>query len=115
FVVPGRSLVAVDVCAVDVCRHDQVATSIVARAGRLVVDRIQTFDGTEGPAGLAVTLAAPSPAPLWFLPDGFKTEGLAETVTVYNPGDVRAEVDVELVVEPSEDPAAVAAAEPFEL
>lgn len=115
FVVPAGRLVAVDLCAVDVCRHEQVAASIVARSGRLVVDRIQTFDGSDGPAGLAVTAGAPAPALVWHLPDGFKTDGLTETVTVYNPGEVQAEVDVEVVTDPPEDGAVVTAVEPFEL
>lgn len=114
FVVPAQRVVAIDVGQI-ASRHAQVAMSVVARSGRLVVDRVQTFDGSNGPEGLAVTTAAPSPAEVWYLPDGFRTEGLQETVTVYNPGDAQAEVDVELVVDPSDDPAIVTAVEPFQL
>lgn len=114
FVVAAQRVVVVDVGQI-ASRHAQVAVSVVARSGRLVVDRVQTFDGSNGPEGLAVATAAPSPAELWYLPDGFRTDGLQETVTVYNPGDRQAEVDVELVIDPSNDPAVVTAVEPFQL
>ena len=49
FVIPGQRVIAIDVGAV-VSRHPQVSASIVARTGRLVVERLQSFDGTDGPA-----------------------------------------------------------------
>ena len=113
-IVPGRRVVAVDVGAV-VSRHPNVATSIVARSGRLVVDRLQSFDGSDGPAGLAVTPAAPAPALVWNLPDGVVGEGISEIVTVYNPTDQAAEVDVEVDLDPTDDPSQPVAADPFAL
>jgi hypothetical protein len=113
-IVPGRRVVGVDVGAV-VSRHPNVATSVVARTGHLVVDRIQHFDGSDGPAGLALTGGAPAPAEVWHFPDGAIAEGLSEVVTVYNPTDRQAEVDVEVALDPTSDPAAPLVAEPFEL
>ena len=114
FVVPARRVVAVDVGSA-VQRHPQVALTVRARSGRLVVDRIQSFDGSNGVEGLGLTPAAPAAAAVWHFPDGFKTEGLSEVVTVYNPGDVQAEVDVEVVVDPSPDPAVLTVVEPFQV
>jgi len=113
-VVPAQRVLGLDVNAI-VSRHPQVAASVVARSGRLVVDRLQSYERSDGPDGVAVTPAAPAPAPLWYLPDGFRTDGLQEVVTVYNPTDTQAEVDVELVIDPSDDPAVVTAVEPFAL
>jgi hypothetical protein len=101
FIVPGGELVVVDITPV-VARHAQVASSIVARTGRLVVDRIQTFDGSLGPLGMDVTLAVPVPRPVWLFPDGQITDGVTETYSVYNPTDEQAEVDLELTLDEPE-------------
>jgi hypothetical protein len=114
FVIPGQRVIAIDVGAV-VSRHSQVSASIVARTGRLVVERLQSFDGTDGPAGLALTPAAPAPALVWTLPDGRYVDGVSEVVTVYNPTDATTEVDVEVTLAPSDDPALDIGVEPFRL
>jgi hypothetical protein len=114
FVVPARRVVAVDV-GTAVQRHPQVSLTVQARSGRLVVDRIQSFDGSAGVTGLGLTPAAPAAAAVWHFPDGFKTDGLREVVTVYNPSDAQAEVDVEVVVDPSNDPSIITAVDPFQL
>jgi hypothetical protein len=114
FVVPARRVVVVDV-GTAIERHPQVALTVQTRTGRLVVDRIQTFDGSGGVEGLGLTPGAPAAAPLWHFPDGFKTEGLVEVVTVYNPSDRQAEVDIEVVVDPSPDPTVLTVVEPFQV
>lgn len=114
FIVPGRRVVAVDVGAV-VSRHANVSTSVVARSGRLVVERLQRFDATGGAAGLALTGAAPNPALVWSLPEGVVGEGTTETITVFNPTEQQAEVDVEVILDPTSDPAIPASADPFVL
>jgi hypothetical protein len=88
---------------------------VVARSGRLVVDRIQSFDGSDGPAGLDLTAAAPATAEVWSFPDGLTSDDVTEVVTVYNPSLEQAEVDVEVVLDPSSDPGAPAGVEPFQL
>jgi hypothetical protein len=60
---------------------------VEARVGRLVVDRIQTFDGSLGPRGMDVTLGVPAPQRVWVFPDGVVTDGVTEVFSVFNPGD----------------------------
>jgi hypothetical protein len=110
-VIPGQSVLARDIGEV-VTRREHVSTSIVARTGRLVVDRIQTFDGSEGRRGLTVSLGAPAPTGAWFFPDGVVGEGINERFVVYNPTNERAEVDVEIQVD---DVTVTGEVEPFEL
>src|SRR5690606_31556675 len=97
-VVPGQSVVARDIGEV-VTRREHVSASVVARAGRLVVDRLQSYDGTEGVTGLTVTLGAPLPAETWFFPEGTVGEGVDERIVIFNPTDQRAEVDLEITVD----------------
>jgi len=109
-VIPARSVVRREIGDF-VTRRQHVSTSVVARSGRLVVDRIMLFDGTAGRTGLDVALGAPEPAEVWYSPDGVVAESIAERFIVYNPGDTRAEVDLTLEpVDPSIGPI-----EPFQL
>ena len=90
-------------------RQAVTAASIVARTGRLVVDRVQNFDGSLGRRGVSLALAAPAPAELWQFPDGLHTEGVTESWHIYNPGDREALVSLEL------QPVEGDAPEPFDL
>ncbi|MCU1376260.1 MAG: hypothetical protein JWO68_3546 [Actinomycetia bacterium] len=74
-----------------------VAVEVVARTGRLVVDRIQSFDSSAGRSGISLTLAAPAPAAEWYFPDGLYEPGVTESWHVYNPGDREAQATLELV------------------
>ncbi|MEX2659865.1 MAG: DUF5719 family protein, partial [Acidimicrobiales bacterium] len=85
-------------------RRDVTATSIVARRGRLVVDRVQSFDGSEGRRSLSLALAAPEPAEVWTFPEGFYTEGITERWHLYNPHDREALASLELVPEDGDLP-----------
>ncbi len=89
-VVPARSVLVVDV-GEHVRRRDAVAAEVVARRGRLVVGR-NFRKGT----GSSTALAAPSPAPSWYLPGGVRAEGVANRLEVANPSDQDAQVSVEL-------------------
>ncbi|MEQ1786425.1 MAG: DUF5719 family protein, partial [Acidimicrobiales bacterium] len=112
FVVPGRSVVGAFVDE-DVTRREQVSAQVHVGSGRLVVDRIQLFDGTD-PAfeGITLGLGAPVPAEVWIFPDGNVDEGITEQVVVFNPSDDVAEVDVEVRLD---DPDVNGVPEPFEL
>ena len=78
-------------------RRAFTAASVVARTGRLVVDRVQLFDGGSGRTGISLAVAAPAAAGVWYFPDGLYQEGLTQTWHIYNPGDREAEVSLEIV------------------
>ncbi len=111
FVVPGRSVVGAYIDQ-DVTRKDQVSATVNVRGGRVVVDRIQTFDGTDGRQGITMGLGAPAAAGTWVFPDGQVGPGLAEQVVVYNPGASVAEAEVEVRLD---DPTKNGTPEPFQL
>ncbi len=98
--VVAGSLQIVDVTA-EVPRVEQLATFVSARSGRVIVDRLQTFDGTDPnhPAGSTATLAAPSAASVWVFGHGRVDDSLHETFTVVNPGDQQAEVQAEVALD----------------
>jgi hypothetical protein len=111
FIVPGRSVVGAYIDQ-DVTRKAQVSAKVTVRGGRVVVDRIQTFDGTDGRQGMTIGLGAPAAAQTWMFPDGQTGPGLAEQMVVFNPGAGVAEAEVEVRLD---DPAKNGTPEPFEL
>jgi hypothetical protein len=98
FVVPASSLRVVGV-GDHVRLRAEIATSVVARSGRVVVGRLQSFDATAGRQGLGLSLGAPAPGRLWHFPYGLTGEQLSQRIHVYNPGPSEALVDVELGAE----------------
>jgi hypothetical protein len=100
YVVEGSRLAVIDIGAA-AGRHEQVSTFVRARSGRLVVDRLQTFDGTDPahPAGAAAMLAAARPAPVWAFADGLVGDGLSEVFTILNPSQEAAEVQLEVALD----------------
>ena len=112
FVVPGRGVVGAYVDE-DVTRKAQVSAHVQVGSGRLVVERIQTFDGTN-PAleGITVGLGAPQLAEVWAFPAGNISAGTTEQVVVFNPTDDVAEVEVEIRLD---DPETNGVPEPFEV
>ncbi len=101
--VPSGTTTRVNVGEV-VRRRDVTATSVTTRSGRLVVDRLQRFDPSDGRSGISLTLAAPAPAEVWTFPDGQYEEGLAERWHIYNPNDQDAVVILEVVPDTGEVP-----------
>ncbi len=99
----ARSVTRVNVTDM-VRRREVTATSVVARRGRLVVDRLQSFDGSDGRTGLSLTLAAPAPAEVWTFPAGVYEEGLTERWRLFNPGERDAVVIIEVVPDTGEIP-----------
>ncbi len=110
-VVPGGSLVPVDVTEV-VSRWDQLSTTVAVQAGRLVADRLVTWDGSRGLTGLSVSAGAPQTALQWIFPLGETSPGVTDSYVVYNPNEVSAEVDVEVRLDNPDQNGQV---EPFEL
>ena len=110
--VPARSLVPIDVTEV-VARWPQLSTSVESRTGRVVVDRLVRFDGSEGLAGLSVATGSPEAAEVWVFPVGLAEPGVTQSYSVFNPSfEETAEVDVEVRLDSPETNGAV---EPFEL
>lgn len=85
-------------------RRELTATTVATRSGRVVVDRLQRFDPSDGRSGISLALAAPAPAEVWTFPAGEYEEGLAERWHVYNPGEVDAVVLLEVVPDEGEVP-----------
>jgi hypothetical protein len=112
FVVPGRSVVGAFVDE-DVTRKAQVSAQVHVGSGRLVVDRIQTFNGTD-PAleGITLGLGAPQLAEVWTFPFGILDKGSTEQIVVFNPSDDVAELEVEARLD---DPDTNGVPEPFEV
>jgi hypothetical protein len=111
FVVPGRSVVGVELGS-DITVREQIAASFRARSGRVIIDRIQRFDGSNGRESLTVRLGMPVPAEQWFFPDGLIGDGIREQYVVYNPTERSAEVELDIV---PDDPATNGRPEPFAL
>jgi hypothetical protein len=104
-IVPGRGLTMVNV-GDHVRRRVLVATTVTARAGRIVAGKIQTLP-SPNPA-VVVALGAPSDGGPWIFPDGFLDNGIVEHYYLYNPNDREAEVEMSLVLDQG-------TAEPFDL
>jgi hypothetical protein len=112
--IPGRSVRTVALADI-ITNRAEVATTVRARSGRVVVDRVQTYDGTgdplgageeaAAPEGLISTPAIPVRAPRWIFPGARITTGVTTQIAVYNPGSQTAEVDVVLTYqEPERNP-----------
>jgi hypothetical protein len=91
--VPARSVVGVDV-GDDVTRREQVSATVRARSGRLIVDRLQVFDGSGDTAGVSVALGQTAPGHDWLFSHGRVGDGVDERIVLYNPGRNAAEVEV---------------------
>ncbi len=110
-VVRGRTSLGVFID--DDTRRDHLSAQVVVGRGRLVVDRIQTFNGTDPTyEGITLGLGAPTAAEVWIFPDGNVDEGITEQVVVYNASEEVAEIDVVVRLD---DPDTNGVPEPFEL
>jgi len=99
--VRGQALTLINVGEY-VQRRESVSARVVARTGRLVVSRIQTFDGTAGRRGVSVGLGAAAPGPVWYFPEGLVADGLSERFLIYNPGATEAQVELSLALDRGE-------------
>ena len=101
-VIPRRSRVSIAVQDL-VPRQQRVAAEVHLRAGRIVAERDQIFDGTtpdSGPTrrGIAVSLGATSPAREWVIPAGSSANGDTSTVAVANFSAVDTEAEVAILL-----------------
>jgi hypothetical protein len=99
--VRGRSTTVVNVGDY-VQRREGVASRVSARAGRLVVHRLQTYDGSGGPGGVSVALGAAAEGDVWYFPEGLVGDGRAERFQVFNPSAEEAEVELTLALDAGE-------------
>ena len=111
FPIPGGQLRMLDISQ-SAPRIAQLAGTVSVRTGRVVVDRLQSFDGSDSnhPPGLAATLGAPAPSPVWTFGTGEVADGLNETITVMNPGATDVQAQLEVVFD---DPATNGAVDPI--
>lgn len=94
--VPAQSVVVIEVGEF-VAPEQVVATRIeTVGGGQLVVERLFVLDGSIAPTGAALEAAVADPALEWTLPAGRVHEAGENTLTVFNPTDAVAEVDVRL-------------------
>lgn len=92
-VVPPRSVRLINVSDL-VAREQIVSAEIRTVQGNLVVERLQTFDGTLGPAGATLQLGVADASTTWAFPSGVLSEDSDNHLAIYNPGDTTTEVDV---------------------
>ncbi len=78
-----------------VAAADSITTFVRARSGRVVVESIQSFDGSAVPLGLGVLSGAPTPAQAWTFAGVTPAAGPAR-LTVVNPSDVEVRINVEV-------------------
>ncbi len=90
--VPGRTVVAVDIGAVQDRRTD-LGAAVTTRAGRVVAWRHQRFDGSgedlpagAPPRGVSVALGQPVPLTRFALPGAVAGEGVNPRIVIANPG-----------------------------
>src|SRR2546425_4970020 len=79
-----------------------VATTIVARVGRVVPARLQSFDGSAGRKGLTLALGAPGTGRQWYFPEGLVVDGLNERFQIFNPARKEVAIHVAFALEKSE-------------
>lgn len=91
FPVPGRSVRVIDMAEIAARDEPEVAVSVVATSGTLLVGRSQLYGGTDR-RGFDVSLAAPAARDQWWFADGEFGEGITERYSIYNPGDDGVEV-----------------------
>jgi hypothetical protein len=85
-------------------RRATVSTIVRSRVGRLVVARLQLFDGTgDVPRrGVSLALGAPVPRPVWYFPEGYAGNGVGERLHVYNPSAREARVEIDVLLDQGE-------------
>ena len=83
-------------------RRQVVVTTIVARVGRVVTARLQSFDGSAGRKGLTLALGAPGTGRRWYFPEGLVVDGLNERFQIFNPGRREVAIEMAFALEKSE-------------
>ena len=95
-VVPAANTISIDIGA-HVRRRDVLSVTVGARLGRVVVDHLQSFDGSSGRVGFSATLASATTSTSWYHPVARLGEKESVSVVISNPTDVVADVEVIVV------------------
>jgi hypothetical protein len=111
-VIPGQRITVLDISA-KVTLRAELATTVTVRSGRVIVDQIQTADGTQQTTkSLTVTPAAPHAMPTWWFADGPAGEGSKTVFAVQNPSNATADVELQIRLD---DVATYGEVEPFDV
>lgn len=92
-VVPGRRVRAVEVGEL-VRRRDTVSLTVTSRSGGVVVDRLQSHDGSEGLISFSVSVPPRATSAGWHLAGVRADPSRTTRLVVANPGERTVEVDV---------------------
>jgi hypothetical protein len=82
-----------------ILQENVLGTRITSVRGRFVAWKALFAAPENRPAGVTLTLGATEPATEWYFPTGASGNGIDERLTVLNPGDEEALVDVTLVTD----------------
>ncbi len=109
----GISIAAQSVQQIDVGsfvrRRQRVAAIVRARIGRVVVERITTFDGSGRPKGTAISPATASASPTWYFAAGRTSSVFRERYVLFNPTRQPVTAVIDVLID------GVAGVEPFEI
>lgn len=72
----------------------QIAVEVIAKRGRVVAWREMFLAGRGVPTGIDYSLGAPEPAERWYFADGAIGADVTETISVLNPGNEEATINV---------------------
>ncbi len=115
-VVPAGTTKVIDL-GESVQRRELFSLSLRLRTGRVIAETVQVYDpaavreGAPPARGVRMMLGVPRPASDWAFADGFTGAGVRERVVVYNPGEQKVTVMIQVVPFSG----AELAPEPFEL
>lgn len=100
YTVPSESVRVLDMSQYAARDEPEVAVSVVANRGRVVVGRAQRYGGTNR-RGYHVVLAAPELRDQWWFADGENGNGVSERYSIYNADDEPIEVTPVLLGRPA--------------
>ncbi|MCB1250474.1 MAG: hypothetical protein KDB36_13745 [Acidimicrobiales bacterium] len=101
--VRGGHVAVLDISA-SVTLREQVSAVLVARAGRVAVDAISIWDGTDdGPVGITLTPGAPAVAAQWLFAEGAPVAAdQIQQLVAFNPDEEEADGEVIVVADGGE-------------
>ena len=109
----GISIAAQSVQQIDVGsfvrRRNRVAAIVRARIGRVVVERVTTFDGSGTEKGMTISPATAAAFPTWYFASGRTSSVLRERYALFNPTRRTVTAVIDVLID------GVAGVEPFEI